>query len=179
MLLFDEAQSLSSGSLEQIRLLSNLRSTNLNLLDVVLAGQPELEQVLAQPSFEALRQRIGAVARVEPLDRDEVARYIEHRLQVAGRAEPLFEPNAYDEATRLSRGIPRTINHLCHKALALAWADGHAHVSAELVREAASDLGLPPVPEAPGKDDESPQAASRAVVPRHGDTGPAQARGAH
>ena len=151
LLLFDEGQALSSEALEQIRLLSNLHSTNLNLLEIIIAGQPELEDKLGEPQHEALRQRISVVARIEPLQEHEVTEYIERRLSVVGRSEELFLPEAITAAAEVTGGIPRWLNHVCHGALTLAWADDLDRVPAELVLEAACDL---------------PRAAKIAAVPR-------------
>lgn len=140
LLLFDEGQSLSDEALEQIRLLSNLHSTNLNLLEIIIAGQPELEERLANPRHEALRQRVSVVARVEPFDEEEVEAYIRHRLAVVGRTDELFLPEAVTAAREVSGGIPRWLNHVCHGALTLAWADDLDRVSEDLVREAAREL---------------------------------------
>lgn len=140
LLLFDEGQALSDEALEQIRLLSNLHSTNLNLLEIIIAGQPELEDRLREPRHEALRQRISVMARVEPLREDEVAAYIRHRLAVVGRSEELFLPEAITVAAEASSGIPRWLNHVCHGALTLAWADDLDRVTADLVLEASRDL---------------------------------------
>jgi len=141
VLLFDEGQALSQEALEQIRLLSNLRSSNMNLLEIVLAGQQELEELLEGPQMEAFRQRISVVARVDPFDEAEVDRYLRRRLAVAGREEELFDSSAVAEVTAIAGGIPRNINHLCYKALALAWADGDDRVTARSVEEAGRDLG--------------------------------------
>jgi type II secretory pathway predicted ATPase ExeA len=140
LLLFDEGQALSDEALEQIRLLSNLHSTNLNLLEIIIAGQPELEDKLRESRHEALRQRISVMARVEPLREAEVAEYIAHRLSVVGRSEELFLPEAITVAAEVSGGIPRWLNHVCHGALTLAWADDLERVTADLVREASRDL---------------------------------------
>lgn len=140
LLLFDEGQALSDEALEQIRLLSNLHSTNLNLLEIIIAGQPELEDRLREPRHEALRQRISVMARVEPLREDEVAEYIQHRLSVVGRSEELFLPEAITAAAEASGGIPRWLNHVCHGALTLAWADDLDRVTADLVLEASREL---------------------------------------
>lgn len=140
LLLFDEGQALSDEALEQIRLLSNLHSTNLNLLEIIIAGQPELEDRLREPRHEALRQRISVMARVEPLREDEVGAYIRHRLAVVGRSEELFLPEAITVAAEASSGIPRWLNHVCHGALTLAWADDLDRVTADLVLEASRDL---------------------------------------
>ena len=140
LLLFDEGQALSDEALEQIRLLSNLHSTNLNLLEIIIAGQPELEDRLRESRHEALRQRISVMARVEPLREEEVAEYIQHRLSVAGRSEELFLPEAIRRAAEVSSGIPRWLNHVCHGALTLAWADDLDRVTADLIEEAAREL---------------------------------------
>ncbi len=140
VLLFDECQALSFEAIEQIRLLSNLRSSNMNLLEVVIAGQPEFEIALQRPEHEALRQRISVLARVQRFDEEDVRNYVERRLSISGRAEPLFDDSAIEAVSRIARGIPRNINHLCYKSLALAWADGASAISAQLVEEAARDL---------------------------------------
>lgn len=140
ILLFDEAQALSTDALEQVRLLSNLRSSNLAAVDIVVAGQTELEQALELPAMEAFRQRISVVARIRPFDEREVDRYLRRRLAVAGRAAELFDPDAVAAVTRISKGIPRNINHLCYKAMALAWADGEERVGRNSVEEAGRDM---------------------------------------
>ncbi len=140
LLLFDEGQALSDEALEQIRLLSNLHSTNLNLLEIIIAGQPELEDKLGQSRHEALRQRISVVARVEPLRENEVGEYIRHRLAVVGGSDTLFPREAIALAAEVSGGIPRWLNHVCHRALTLAWADDLDNVTADIVLEAARDL---------------------------------------
>lgn len=140
VLLFDEGQSLSLEALEQVRLLSNLRTSNMNLLEIIVAGQTELEDVLRQPAMEAFRQRVTVTARLRPLDVGEVERYLYRRLKVAGRSEPLFEKAAIEAIAHESGGTPRNINQLCYKALALAWADGDNIVSEELVTEAAREM---------------------------------------
>lgn len=140
VLLFDECQSLSPEAVEQIRLLSNLRSSDMNLLEIVMAGQSELDDVLQAPEYEALRQRISVVARLRRFNRNETAAYLERRLQVAGRSEPLFSADAIDAVADFSGGIPRNINQLAYKALSLAWADDAALISAGLVEEAARNL---------------------------------------
>ena len=149
VLLFDECQALSPEAIEQIRLLSNLRSSKMNLLEIVIAGQNELDAVLQAPEREALRQRISVVARLRRFSEKETAEYIARRLQVAGRTEPLFSPTAIEAISRLSGGIPRNINQLCYKTLSLAWADDAFVVSSSLVDEAARDMEWPDAATAP------------------------------
>ena len=140
VLLFDECQALSFEALEQIRLLSNLRSSNMNMLEVVMAGQLEFEEMLQRPEHEALKQRISSLARIRRFGPEDVQRYVERRLTIAGRREPLFDAEAIEIVASSSRGIPRNINHLCYKSLALAWADGEQAITPRIVTEAAQDL---------------------------------------
>lgn len=140
VLLFDECQALSFEALEQVRLLSNLRSSNMNLIEVVMAGQLEFEAMLQQPEHEALRQRISSLARIRRFGTEDVQRYIERRLLVAGRSDLLFDPSAVEAVAEITHGIPRNINHLCYKSMALAWADGETTIGSRLVVEAAHDL---------------------------------------
>ena len=140
VLLIDEAQALPPASLEFIRLLTNLETEKFKLLQVVLAGQPELDRRLAQRRFRPLRQRIGFSARLEPMDRDMVEAYINHRLRVAGPGQPsLFASRALDLIHGASAGVPRLVNILCHKALMVAWGQGLRRVDAQCVRLAIED----------------------------------------
>ena len=140
VLLFDECQALRFEALEQIRLLSNLRSSNMNMLEIVLAGQEEFEDELRLEEHEALRQRISVLATIRPFDEAEVARYIERRLRLAGCEKTLFDAQSIAELARISNGVPRNINHIAYKAMALAWADGDETISVTTVGEAARDL---------------------------------------
>ena len=149
VLLFDEAQAMSDDALEQVRLLSNLRSTNMSLLEIVIAGQPELQDMLGRPELESFRQRVSSIARIGRLDAEQVRLYLERRLRVAGRAEPLFDAEAIQAITEATGGAPRAINQLCYRALALAWADGEPVVSAELIEEASRERDWEPVARTP------------------------------
>lgn len=119
VVIIDEAQNLSFKLLEQIRMLSNLEAENEKLLQIVLVGQPELRTKLKSPKLRQLRQRIAVRYHIEALDKEEVPRYIEHRLKLAGAngAAPVFEANALEEIFNYSGGIPRLINMVCDKAL--------------------------------------------------------------
>lgn len=143
VLFIDEAQNLSDTVLETVRLLTNFEAADRKLLQIVLAGQPELAQRLSRPGLAQLRQRIAVQARLDPLPAAEVARYVKHRLHVAGReGGELFTPAALATVADLSRGIPRLINVLCFNALSLAFATRRQQISSEVVTEAAADLAL-------------------------------------
>jgi general secretion pathway protein A len=139
----DEAQNLSDAVLETVRLLSNFEAPDKKLLQIVLAGQPELAQRLASPKLAQLRQRIAVQARLDPLPPAEVIRYVNHRLLVAGYHGPeLFTPEALEVIAGLSHGIPRLINVLCFNALSLGFAMRHKEIDSEIVQEAAKDQVL-------------------------------------
>lgn len=138
--IIDEAQALSDESLEALRLLSNLETETRKLLHVVLFGQPELDERLAQPQLRQLRQRIGFGYRLQPLDAEGVALYLQHRLSVAGyNGRPLFAQRALRRLHRASGGIPRLVNVLAHKSLLLAYGRGLREVSEAEVALAVRD----------------------------------------
>jgi len=135
----DEAQAMPPETLEELRLLSNLESNRGKLAQVVLFGQPELDEKLESYSLRQLQQRIGWCAHLSPLDRDACREYIRKRLVIAGgaRCENLFTPAAIERIHRGSGGIPRLINVLCHKSLMAALATreyqvGRCHVARAL-----------------------------------------------
>ncbi len=139
LLLIDEAQHLSAEVLEQLRLLTNLETDDAKLLQVVLIGQPELQQLLRQPLLRQLAQRITARYHLLPLSRDDVDAYVRFRLQVAGCVQPIFTPVAIRALHRLSGGIPRIINLIAERALLGAYAEGQAKISDKVVVQAAYD----------------------------------------
>lgn len=140
LLLLDEAQSLPIESLEAIRLLSNLETEKHKLIQLVLLGQPELDRHLAEHGIRQLRQRIVHACRLDTLDARSLPAYVEHRLQRAGYHGPrLFAPEVLRELHRLSGGVPRLVNLLCHKALMLAYGSASFRVSRRLLRQAAAD----------------------------------------
>lgn len=143
ILIIDEAQNLSEDVLEQLRLLTNLETNDRKLLKLILLGQPELNTLLARPSLRQLAQRITARYHLRPLSRDEVTRYIEHRLAIAGCRGHLFTPGAIARIYRLSQGIPRLINLLCDRALLGVYASNGNLVDTTMVRRAATEV-LPP-----------------------------------
>ena len=141
----DEAQNLSDTVLETVRLLSDFEATDRKLLQIVLAGQPELARRLSHSGLAQLRQRIAVQARLEPLVPSEVVRYINHRLQVAGRPEAgPFTPGALELIAERSNGIPRIINNLCFRALSLGFTLQSKQITSDIVRRAAADLSIEP-----------------------------------
>jgi general secretion pathway protein A len=145
VLIIDEAQSLSAEVLEQLRLLTNLETNERKLLQIILIGQPELRDLLARPELEQLAQRIIARYHLEALSPRETARYIQHRLGVAGLITALpFNAQALQRIHALSRGVPRRINLLCDRALLGAYARGRAVADVAIVEKAAAEvLGRP------------------------------------
>jgi general secretion pathway protein A len=142
VLVCDEAQSASQTMLENLRLLSNLETTNTKLVQILLAGQPALAQKLQSPELVQLRQRINVLCQIRPLDEAEVARYVEHRLQVAGRRKRLFTVGAIQALTTHSQGVPRNINTLCYNSMAVASVLGRKLIDEEIVTSAVAELTL-------------------------------------
>jgi len=136
----DEAQAMPLATLESLRLLSNLETEKRKLFQVVLFGQPELDKNLADESVRQLQQRITFQYHLSPLSRRELEYYISHRLRVAGYiGDRLFNRSALNAVYKASRGVPRLINIIAHKALLSAYGQGDHYVSAPHVRKAAAD----------------------------------------
>lgn len=136
----DEAQAMPLESLEVLRLLTNLETEKRKLLQVVLFGQPELNERLRHRSIRQLRQRISFQHELKGLGREELERYLRHRLAVAKfPGETLFTKAAVGKLYRISGGTPRLINIIAHKALMLAYGDGRQQVSHKHIRDAAAD----------------------------------------
>jgi MSHA biogenesis protein MshM len=136
----DEAQAMPLESLEVLRLLTNLETEKRKLMQVVLFGQPELDERLKQNSVRQLRQRISFQYDLKGLKPDELDRYLRHRLGVAGYSgETLFNKSAINLLHRVTHGTPRLINIIAHKALMLAFGEGRQQVLARHVRAAAAD----------------------------------------
>ncbi|MBI5042095.1 MAG: AAA family ATPase [Gammaproteobacteria bacterium] len=144
ILIIDEAQNLSIEVLEQIRLLTNLETTQAKLLQIILIGQPELQTLLARTELRQLAQRITARYHLGELNRDETLAYVTHRLRVSGGHADLFTSGAIDEVRRLSAGIPRLINVLCDRALLGAYVEDKRRIDRSILRRAADEV-LPEV----------------------------------
>ena len=140
ILLIDEAQKLSEGVLEQLRLLTNLETAKRKLLQIILIAQPELRDKLAKKNMRQLAQRVTGRYHLEPLSSEEALKYIDHRLRVAGSLTEIFEPAAKREVFRLSGGVPRLINVICDRSLLGAYSQESRTINKNLVRKAASEV---------------------------------------
>jgi MSHA biogenesis protein MshM len=140
VLCMDESQSMSLETLEALRLLTNVETEKMKLIQVVLFGQPELDAKLSSAAVRQLRQRIIFEHRLQGLERDEVGAYVTHRLVVAGYSGvALVNDGAVAALHRASRGVPRLINVLMHKAMLLAYGEGVRALRASHVRAAIAD----------------------------------------
>lgn len=166
ILVIDEAQNMNEAVLEQVRMLSNFETSREKLMQIILAGQPQLAARLASPELLQLRQRISIAAHLEPFSPQETAAYIAHRLTIAGydRQIPIFSPSAVEMIARYSEGIPRNINNICFNALALACALKRTTIGIDVIGEVMADLDLARTtnagnvkPAAPIEDTEPPR----------------------
>jgi general secretion pathway protein A len=166
VLIIDEAHHLSEEILEEVRLLSNLETTDEKLLQIVLVGQPELDDKLDSVELRQLKQRIALRAHLGSLDADETREYIERRLQIAG-ADPLrkaiFSAEAVSTIFRHSRGLPRLINSISENALIAAYARQLPVVPAEVVDDVAKEFRLDVVVELPVKNRNGNESVQRAA----------------
>ncbi len=145
VLILDEAHHLSADILEEIRLLTNLETPREKLLQILLVGQPELDDILDSPTLRQLKQRIAHRAQLAPLDVNETKGYIEQRLRIAGASpngDPLFPQATIASVYRHSHGIPRLINTICENALISAYARRMKSVTTDIIESTAEDLRL-------------------------------------
>ena len=143
LVVIDEAQNLTLDALEELRMLSNLETEKSKLLQIVLVGQPNLREKLADDNLEQLRQRITVSYHLQPLDADETANYINHRLRRAALGSPVEFPRDATAAVHArSRGVPRIINVICDAALVFGYAEERRTVDLSLVREVLAELEL-------------------------------------
>ena len=139
----DEAQNLSASTLESVRLLSDFETSQGKLLQIVLAGQPQLANTLMKPEMLQLTQRLSMTNYLDPLDAEEVGRYIRHRLGVAGyQGKPLFTSDALELVAEESQGIPRNINNICFGAVSMAFGLNQKKISREIVESVAADQNV-------------------------------------
>ena len=159
LVVIDEAQNLDASVLETVRLLSNFEKPRAKLLQIVLAGQPELADKLATRGLAQLRQRISLLSRLQPLSPEETKDYIQHRLSVAGYVGgPLLTSQALAIITEFTEGIPRNINNFCFNALSLACALRQKIIDATIAQDVIADLDI-------SQYLSQPETAIRAPVP--------------
>ncbi|MBD7988792.1 AAA family ATPase [Luteimonas sp. Sa2BVA3] len=149
VLLIDEAQALPVDTLEQVRLLTNLETDTQKLLQIILVGQPELRDLLAEPGLRQLAQRITARFHLTPLDAAGTAAYLRHRFRIAGGQHFPFDDGAVQRVHLRSGGIPRLVNVIAERALLAGYARDRSGIDAALVEEAAREA-LPPARGADG-----------------------------
>ena len=143
VVVIDEAQNLGDSIFETVRMLSNFEIPGMKLMQILLAGQPQLADRLASRNLVQLRQRISILSRLAQLNSNETAKYVNHRLQVAGyRGKPLFAADALKIIHSRSDGIPRNINNLCFHALTLGFAIGQKTIDAAILGEVLEDLDI-------------------------------------
>lgn len=143
VLIIDEAQNLSFPVLEEVRLLTNLETSTEKLLQIVLSGQPELEEKLKLPELRQLRQRIMLRCRTAALSKEETVQYVHERLKTAGaNNEPIFSPKALDAIHLYSLGIPRVVNLLCEHSLVNAFAENQKPIEPKIVEDVAREFQL-------------------------------------
>ena len=144
ILLIDEAQGLSRTQLEEVRYLTNLESGGEKLLEIILAGQTDLETRLAAPEVKALKQRVAVRCHLQPLDLEHTRAYVEHRLTVAGATNPrLFTPDAIPLVHEHSSGVPRLINIIAERCLLVGFVEDSPVITPVMVESAVADLKMP------------------------------------
>lgn len=171
VLVVDEAHHLSADILEEIRLLTNLETPRGKLLQILLVGQPELDEKLDSSNLRQLKQRIAHRAHLTALDLAETQGYIDWRLQVAGAksGSSLFPPESIHAVYRTSKGIPRLINTICDNSLISSYAKKLPSVTPEIIENAAADLRLdvvhvPPADEEAEFDETFARRASKSLI---------------
>ncbi len=140
LIVLEEAQNLTADVLETLRLLSNLETDTDKLLHILLVGQPELLETLARRELRQLNQRVVARFHLQPLGKEELASYINHRLHKAGAKQIIFNNDCYSVLYGLTAGVPRLINIVCQHSLLAAYSQGHHNVSGLLVKRAAAEV---------------------------------------
>ena len=141
VLVIDEAQNMPMETLEHLRMLSNLETTQDKLLQIFLVGQPELERKLNQPELRQLKQRLAIRCTLNPLNRKETLQYIEHRLKMAGLQEQtVFRQGALRRIYRYSKGNPRLINIICDNALVTGYGKGVSRIGPGIIKEVNRDM---------------------------------------
>lgn len=150
LLIVDEAQNLSAEMLEEIRLLSNLETPTCKLIQIMLVGQPELNEMLSRPDMRQLRQRIALRHHLRPFDSKELADYVRERLAKSGyTGKPIFDRSALKALFDVSQGTPRVINNACDAALLQGYTLDRRRIDGKVIREVVATLSL----EEPGRNE--------------------------
>jgi MSHA biogenesis protein MshM len=140
LFIMDEAQAMPLESLEELRLFSNLETEHHKLLQIILFGQPELDEILSKHEFRQLRQRISFTGQLHKLKPPMVQQYIHHRMSHAGyNGEPVFDKGCVKLLYRATEGVPRLLNIVCNKSLLIAYSEGKHKVLKRMVRQALAD----------------------------------------
>jgi type II secretory pathway predicted ATPase ExeA len=143
LLVVDEAHGLPTALLEEIRLLLNFETNDEKLLQIILSGQPELQEVLNKPQLRQLKQRIALRSAIKPLSLFEISKYVRFRLKQSGAANVnLFDNHAIGLIGTVSQGIPRVINNMCDNALLYGYASGSETITREIIEEVVENLDL-------------------------------------
>jgi general secretion pathway protein A len=171
LLVIDEAQNLSDDAMEEVRMFSNLQAQDRLLLQILLVGQPELQQRLKTPGLRQFAQRISVSYHLLELQREETGKYIAHRLKKSGGSPDIFTQDAVDRIHDVSGGIPRTINLLCDAALVYGYADELKCIQAPVIETIVKDKGgigiaVPEVTQSPPVSKTEGQGMSRVISKR-------------
>jgi general secretion pathway protein A len=143
LLIIDEAQNLSAEMLEEVRLLSNLETPTSKLLQIMLVGQPELDEMLDRPELRQLRQRIALRFHLSPFDAEEIDNYVDERLRLAGyTGKGIFARSARKALRAYTGGVPRLVNVVCDSALLTGYSRKLRSLDAAIIEEVARDLHL-------------------------------------
>jgi putative secretion ATPase (PEP-CTERM system associated) len=173
VLIVDEAQNMDAGTLEELRMLSNINADKDQALQVILVGQRELRETLKGPELVQFAQRITVDYHLEPLSADQTAAYIRHRLQIAGGNPATFTVSACKAVHRYSNGVPRLINLLCDTALVYGYAEQKKQIEARLVTDVAREKqqgGIFPIYAVAERDTADDRAAAKPTADRHKDS---------
>ncbi len=159
LLVVDEAQNLSNAALEEMRMLSNFQEGDKALIQSFLVGQPEFrERIFVAPELEQLRQRVIATHHLEPMEQEELAYYIEHRLSLVGwDNDPCFTADAVEEIFNQCQGVPRRLNTLCSRVLLYGSLEEIHEIDAQVIRDVVSDMAV----------DQRPVTATSSALPSH------------
>ena len=139
ILIFDEAQNLTSESLEELRMFTNINSNKDELLQLVLVGQPELQEIIRRPEMRQFAQRVASSFHLKSMDKKTVRKYVAHRLDVAGAERNFFSPAATDQIYESTKGVPRLVNQLCDLSMVYAFTRGRKGVVQHTVEMVLND----------------------------------------